>query len=467
MTHSFHPTVLREYDIRGIIGETLGADDARAIGRSFGSMLAEAGGRKVAVGYDGRVSSPMLEHALVEGLNASGMDVVRIGMGPTPMLYYAEASAEDVDGGIEITGSHNPANYNGFKMVFQGRPFFGADIQELGRRSSAGEWVDGSGSVEDRDVIDAYIDRMLEALDGIDPASLAGLKVGWDAGNGAAGPALEKLAARLPGEHHLLFTDVDGEFPNHHPDPTVEENLADLRNLVAERSLDFGVAFDGDGDRIGAIDGEGRVIWGDQLLMVFAEDLLARRKGATIIADVKASRALFDHVSAHGGEPLMWKTGHSLIKSKMKETGSPLAGEMSGHVFFADEYYGYDDALYAGIRLIAAAARLGKSVTELRSAMPPMINTPEMRFQVDESRKFAAIGEIAGRVAASDAVADTTDGVRVTTDHGWWLLRASNTQDVLVARAESESEEGLARLVAQIDEQLAASGLERGPQAGH
>ena len=467
MTHSFHPTVLREYDIRGIIGETLGADDARAIGRSFGSMLAEASGRKVAVGYDGRVSSPMLEHALVEGLNASGMDVVRIGMGPTPMLYYVEASAEDVDGGIEITGSHNPANYNGFKMVFQGRPFFGADIQELGRRSSAGEWVDGSGSVEDRDVIDAYIDRMLEALDGIDPASLAGLKVGWDAGNGAAGPALEKLAARLPGEHHLLFTDVDGEFPNHHPDPTVEENLADLRNLVAEKSLDFGVAFDGDGDRIGAIDGEGRVIWGDQLLMVFAEDLLARRKGATIIADVKASRALFDHVAAHGGEPLMWKTGHSLIKSKMKEIGSPLAGEMSGHVFFADEYYGYDDALYAGVRLIAAAARLGKSVTELRSAMPPMINTPEMRFQVDESRKFAAIGEIAGRVAASDALADTTDGVRVTTDDGWWLLRASNTQDVLVARAESESEEGLARLVAQIDEQLAESGLERGPQAGH
>ena len=467
MTHSFHPTVLREYDIRGIIGETLGADDARAIGRGFGTMLAEAGGKKVAVGYDGRVSSPMLEHALVEGLNASGMDVVRIGMGPTPMLYYAEASAADVDGGIQITGSHNPANYNGFKMVFQGRPFFGADIQELGRRGAAGEWADGSGTNEDRDVLDAYIDRMLAALDGIDTAALSGLKVGWDAGNGAAGPALEKLAARLPGEHHLLYTEVDGEFPNHHPDPTVEENLADLRKLVAGKSLDFGVAFDGDGDRIGAIDGEGRVIWGDQLLMVYAEDLLSRRQGATIIADVKASRALFDHVAAHGGQPLMWKTGHSLIKSKMKETSSPLAGEMSGHVFFADEYYGYDDALYAGVRLIAAAARLGKSVTELRASMPPMINTPEMRFQVDESRKFAAIGEIAERIAASDAVADTTDGVRVTTDDGWWLLRASNTQDVLVARAESESEEGLARLVAQIDEQLAASGLERGPQAGH
>ncbi|MBO6767117.1 MAG: phosphomannomutase/phosphoglucomutase [Erythrobacter sp.] len=467
MSHDFHPTVLREYDIRGIIGETLGPDDARAIGRGFGSMLAEAGGTKVAVGYDGRVSSPMLEHALVEGLTASGMDVVRIGMGPTPMLYYAEASAEDVDGGIQITGSHNPANYNGFKMVFQGRPFFGADIQELGRRGAAGEWADGAGEVEEREVLDAYIDRMLGALEGIDTAQLASLKVGWDAGNGAAGPALEKLAARLPGEHRLLYTEVDGSFPNHHPDPTVEENLEDLRALVADKSLDFGVAFDGDGDRIGAIDGDGRVIWGDQLLMIYAEDLLSRRPGVTIIADVKASRALFDHVATHGGEPLMWKTGHSLIKSKMKETGSPLAGEMSGHVFFADEYFGYDDALYAGVRLIAAAARLGKSVTELRGAMPPMVNTPEMRFQVDESRKFAAIGEIAERIANSDAVADTTDGVRVTTDDGWWLLRASNTQDVLVARAESESREGLERLVAQIDEQLAASGLERGPQAGH
>ena len=467
MSHAFDPTVLREYDIRGIIGETLGPDDARAIGRGFATMLAEAGGSKVAVGYDGRVSSPLLEHALIEGLTASGMDVVRIGMGPTPMLYYAEASADDVDGGIQITGSHNPANYNGFKMVFQGRPFFGADIQELGRRGAEGEWADGSGEVESRDVIDAYIERMIEALNGVEPGVLVSLKVGWDAGNGAAGPALEKLTARLPGEHYLLFTEVDGNFPNHHPDPTVEENLEDLRKLVADKSLDFGVAFDGDGDRIGAIDGEGRVIWGDQLLMIYAEDLLARTKGATIIADVKASRALFDHVATHGGNPVMWKTGHSLIKSKMKETGSPLAGEMSGHVFFADEYYGYDDALYAGVRLMTAAARLGRSVTQLRGAMPPMVNTPEMRFQVDESRKFAAIEEIAGRIAASDAVADTTDGVRVTTDDGWWLLRASNTQDVLVARAESESQEGLDRLVAQIDAQLEASGLQRGPQAGH
>ena len=467
MTHAFDPTVLREYDIRGIIGETLGAEDARAIGRVFASMLREAGGRRVAVGYDGRVSSPMLEHALVEGLTASGCDVVRVGMGPTPMLYYAEASDDEMDGGIQITGSHNPANYNGFKMVFQGRPFFGADIVTLGERAAKGEWADGAGSVETREIMDAYIDRLLQGLAGIDQSALASLRVGWDAGNGAAGPALEKLAARLPGEHHLLYTEVDGNFPNHHPDPTVEANLADLKALVADKRLDFGVAFDGDGDRIGAIDGEGRVIWGDQLLMIYAEDLLARQPGATIIADVKASRALFDAVSAHGGKPLMWKTGHSLIKSKMKETGSPLAGEMSGHVFFAEDYYGFDDALYAGIRLIAASARLGQSVAQLRAAMPNMINTPEMRFQVDESRKFAAIDEIKQRVGQSGATVDATDGVRVTTDDGWWLLRASNTQDVLVARAESESQAGLDRLVAQIDEQLQLSGLERGDSVGH
>ena len=471
MAHQFHSTVLREYDIRGIIGETLGVDDARAIGRAFATLLRRAGGTRVAVGYDGRTSSPMLEHALVEGLTASGCDVVRVGMGPTPMLYYAEASAEDVDGGIQITGSHNPANYNGFKMVFQGRPFFGEDIQQLGRLAAEGGWADGTGTVEQRDILDAYIARLVQGLDGIDQGKLAGLRVGWDAGNGAAGPALEKLAAALPGEHHLLYTEVDGNFPNHHPDPTVEANLADLKALVAEKQLDFGIAFDGDGDRIGAIDGEGRVVWGDQLLMIYAEDLLRLVPGATIIADVKASRALYDSVAQHGGKPVMWKTGHSLIKSKMKEVGSPLAGEMSGHIFFAHQFYGFDDALYAGVRLIAASARLGKSVTELKSAMPEMRNTPELRFQVDESRKFAAVEEVKQRLSGSDAPkgidVDATDGVRVTNADGWWLLRASNTQDVLVARAESESEEGLARLVAQIDEQLRLSGLERGPQAGH
>ncbi|GLS99670.1 phosphomannomutase [Sphingobium jiangsuense] len=460
MTHQFHPTSLREYDIRGIIGETLGTEDAYAIGRGFGTLIARAGGTKVAVGYDGRTSSPVLEEALVRGLNDSGIHALCIGLGPTPMLYYAEAT-EDVDGGIQITGSHNPANYNGFKMVFQGRPFFGADIQQLGAMAAAGDWVEGSAGSERIDIMDRYVARLVEGFDG------GAFRIGWDAGNGAAGPVVEKLVKLLPGEHHTLFTDVDGNFPNHHPDPTEEKNLADLRALVAEKKLDFGVAFDGDGDRIGAIDGEGRVIWGDQLLMIYAEAVLKEEPGATVIADVKASQALYDRIAELGGQPLMWKTGHSLIKSKMKETGSPLAGEMSGHIFFKHQYYGFDDALYAAIRLIRAATLLGKSVTQLRSDMPDMINTPEMRFQVDESRKFAVIDEVLARLHASGAKVDATDGARVSTSEGWWLLRASNTQDVLVARAEAKDLPALHGLMSEIDSQLAASGLQRGEQAAH
>jgi len=460
MTHVFHSTMLREYDIRGVVGDTLTEADARAIGRSFATLIARAGGKRIAVGYDGRLSSPMLEAALVEGINAAGVDALRIGMGPTPMLYYA-ASTEDVDGGIQITGSHNPPDYNGFKMVFQGRPFFGADIQRIGEMAAAGDWESGKGGSDSIDIVDAYVDRLVEGFAG------GAFRIGWDAGNGAAGPVIEKLTARLPGEHHLLYTDVDGHFPNHHPDPTDERNLADLKKLVAERSLDFGVAFDGDGDRIGAIDGEGRVIWGDQLLQIYAAAVLREHPGATVIADVKASQALFDRVAELGGTPLMWKTGHSLIKAKMKETASPLAGEMSGHIFFADRYYGYDDAPYAAVRLIEAAAKLGKSVTELRGDMPAMVNTPEMRFQVDESRKFAIVDEVLDRLAASGAEVNRTDGARVLTKDGWWLLRASNTQDVLVARAEAKDAAGLERLVAAIDDQLAQSGVTRGETVGH
>jgi phosphomannomutase len=461
MTHNFHPTTLREYDIRGIIDETLSEADAYAIGRSFATMLGRAGGKKIAVGYDGRLSSPMLEAALIKGITTSGLDAVSVGLGPTPMLYYAEAVMEDVDGGIQITGSHNPANYNGFKMVFQGRPFFGSDIQELGRIAAAGDWIAGEGAASAVDIIDQYVARIAQA------APPVGFRIGWDAGNGAAGPVIERLVKMLQGEHHLLFVDVDGQFPNHHPDPTDEANLADLKALVADKQLDFGLAFDGDGDRIGAIDGQGRVIWGDQLLQIFAEDVLAEVPGATIIADVKASQALYDRVAALGGKPLMWKTGHSLIKSKMKEVGSPLAGEMSGHIFFKHDYYGFDDAIYAAVRLIRASSKLGKSVTQLRSEMPEMINTPEMRFQVDENRKFAVIDEVLARLSAEGADVNDTDGARVNTADGWWLLRASNTQDVLVARAEASSEAGLERLMAQIDAQLAASGLERGETVGH
>ena len=454
MTHRFHPSILREYDVRGIVGETLTEADAYAIGRGYCALAREEGARRVAVGRDGRTHSPELEAALVRGLTEGGLDVVRIGMGPSPMLYFATHHL-DVDGGIQVTGSHNPAAYNGFKLLLNGRSVFGEEIQALGRRCAAGEWSEGSGSVEDADVRAAYVDRLVEDFTG------AVFRIGWDAGNGAAGPILEKLVDRLPGQHFTIHTEVDGSFPNHHPDPTVEANLADLKGLVADQNLDFGIAFDGDGDRIGAVDGKGRVVWGDQLLMILAGPVLRELPGATVIADVKASQTLFDRIAKLGGKPLMWKTGHSLIKSKMKETGAPLAGEMSGHIFFAHRWYGFDDALYAAVRLIEAVGASGRSLTEIMDAMPASVATPELRFPVDEARKFEVVKEVRARLAADGAKVDSTDGVRVSTDDGWWLLRASNTQDVLVARAEARDEAGVERLIAQIDEQLAKSGVKR------
>ncbi|HEX4738535.1 MAG TPA: phosphomannomutase/phosphoglucomutase [Allosphingosinicella sp.] len=460
MSHRFDPTILREYDIRGVVGETFGEADAEAVGRSFGTVLRRAGGSRIALGRDGRVSSPALEAAMLRGLTGAGVDVVRIGLGPTPMLYFAEAELP-VDGGLMITGSHNPGNYNGFKMVLNHRPFFGEAIQQLGRMAAEGDWEKGQGTIADEEVMERYVDRLLRDFDG------GAFRIGWDAGNGSAGPVVERLVKRLPGEHHTLYTEVDGRFPNHHPDPTVEKNLEDLKRLVREKKLDFGIAFDGDADRVGAVDGEGRVVWGDQLLSILAEPVLEACPGATVIADVKASQAFFDRVAELGGKPLMWKTGHSLIKSKMKETGAPLAGEMSGHIFFAHLWYGFDDGIYSAVRLIEAVTKLGGSLTALRSAMPKMVNTPEIRFQVDESRKFAVVDEVLARLKSNGANVNATDGARVNTPDGWWLLRASNTQDVLVARAEAKDEAGVERLMAQIDEQLALSGIERGPEVSH
>jgi phosphomannomutase len=455
MTHSFHPSILREYDIRGVVGDTLSEADARALGRSYAALALGEGARSVAVGRDGRLHSEKLEAALVDGLTMGGLDVVRIGMGPSPMLYFAAATL-GVDGGIQVTGSHNPADYNGFKMSLNGRSLFGGEIQALGRRSAAGEWSDGAGRVTDTDVSADYLAALLRNFDG------KPMRVGWDSGNGAAGPILERLLEKLPGEHHAIFISVDGTFPNHHPDPTVEANLADLKALVAVNGLDLGIAFDGDGDRIGAVDSAGRVVWGDQLLAILAGPVLKEHPGATIIADVKASKALFDAITAMGGTPLMWKTGHSLIKSKMKETGAPLAGEMSGHIFFKHEWYGFDDALYAAVRLIRAISADGRSLAEIVASMPPTVATPELRFAVDPARKFAVPSEVERLLRGEGASVDTTDGVRVTTADGWWLLRASNTQDVLVARAEGSDEAGRDRLVGEIDRCLAACGVSRG-----
>ena len=452
MPHIFNPTILREYDIRGIVGSTLSEADATAIGRSYAALAIGEGAKNVAVGRDGRLSSPSLEAALVEGLRAGGLDVVRIGLSASPMLYFAAATL-DVDGGIEVTGSHNPGDYNGFKMLLKGRSVFGEEIQNLGCISAAGQWTEGAGAISETDVSDAYVDALMEHWDGGE------YRIGWDPGNGAGGPILEKLLKRLPGEHHVIFAEVDGRFPNHHPDPTVERNLEDLKRLVADKALDFGIAFDGDADRIGAVDSEGRVIWGDQLVMILAEPVLKALPGATIIADVKASQTLFDRIAELGGKPLMWKTGHSLIKSKMKETGAPLAGEMSGHIFFAHEWFGFDDALNAAVRLIRAVTASGKSLTDLKGEIPPTVATPELRFQVDESRKAAVVLEVAARLAEEGATVDKTDGVRVNTADGWWLLRASNTQDVLVARAESSDQAGLDRLMDSVNAQLEASGI--------
>ena len=459
MSHQFHPSILREYDVRGIVGTTLTEQDAYALGRSFAALATSEGVRSVAVGRDGRSHSPSLETALVTGLTEGDIDVVRIGMGPSPMLYYATHTL-GVGGGIQVTGSHNPGDYNGFKLLLNGRSVFGEEIQKLGRIAAAGEWSEGHGIVTDQDILDAYVNRLVDDFGG------GAFRIGWDAGNGAAGPALEKLVQKLPGEHFTLFTEVDGTFPNHHPDPTVEANLTALKELVIAHGLDFGIAFDGDGDRIGAVDGRGRVIWGDQLMMILAGPVLNACPGATIIADVKASQTLFDRIADLGGQPLMWKTGHSLIKSKMKETGSPLAGEMSGHIFFKHRWFGFDDALYAAVRLIEAVARSGESLSALVDGIPRTVATPEMRFEVEASRKFAIVSEVLGRLRAEGTKVDATDGARVMTGDGWWLLRASNTQDVLVARAEAKDEAGLARLVAEIDQQLALSGAARG-EGGH
>jgi len=466
-THRFDPTTLREYDIRGIVGKTLHQADAFAIGRVFGSIVAGNGGNTVAVGYDGRLSSPDLEPELVRGLMASGLEVIRIGRGPTPMLYFA-ATTLGTAGGIMVTGSHNPPDYNGFKMMLGKKPFFGKQIQDIGAKASAGDVVAGAtGTERTMDVTSDYVARLISDWDGGDRL----LNIVWDNGNGAAGEVLQRLVASLPGKHTILNGEIDGNFPAHHPDPTVPKNLEQLIAKVRELNADLGIAFDGDADRIGAVDGQGNILAGDQLLVVLARDVLKDHPEATIIADVKASQVLFDEVARAGGKPLMWRTGHSLIKAKMAETGAPLAGEMSGHVFFADKWYGFDDALYAAVRLLGIVARMEGTLADVRAALPHVINTPELRFDCDDVRKFEIITEVAARLKQEGATVSDIDGVRVTTPDGWWLLRASNTQAVLVARAEAKDEAGLERLKDALSAQLQASGLAApdfsGSHSGH
>ncbi len=452
--HRFHSSLLREYDIRGVVGETLGIEDARAIGRAFGEIV-RSHGHRVVVGFDGRHSSPALEAAAIEGLRSRGLEIKRVGLGPTPMVYFGLHHL-DAAAGLMITGSHNPPDQNGFKLVLRDGPVFGEALQALGALAAGGLDECGSGTVSDDPVLDAYIERIVRDYDGDSDRSL---KVAWDAGNGAAGDALAKLTSRIPGRHVLLNATIDGDFPAHHPDPTVAVNLAQLQETVLAEGCDLGIAFDGDGDRIGVVDGAGHILWGDQILALLARDVLATLPGSTIIGDVKASQTLFDDIAKHGGVPLMWKSGYALLRSKQREVGSPLAGEMAGHIFFADRFYGHDDALYAAVRFLSMAARSRLSVADMRDSLPRAFSTPELRFPCADDEKFSAVERVKRGLDPSSVGVVDIDGVRVSNADGWWLLRASNTQPVLVARCEAGDEVALARVKRHLIAALAAAAV--------
>jgi phosphomannomutase len=391
----------------------------------------------------------------VRGLSAVGLTVERTGRGPTPMLYFATVETK-ADGGLMVTGSHNPPTHNGFKMMLGRKPFFGSDIKQLGEQAARGDLDTGTGNVVDAPIFDRYVARLLQ-----DFTATRGLTAVWDAGNGSGGEAVTALVKKLPGRHVVLNGVIDGTFPAHHPDPTVPKNLEQLQAAVVKEKADVGFAFDGDADRIGVIDSKGRILWGDQIMQVLAEDVLAHAPGAQIIADVKASQALFDEIGRMGGKPVMWKTGHSLIKNKMAEIKAPLAGEMSGHIFFADRYYGFDDAIYAAVRFLnIMASNPSYDLAARYDRMPRMVNTPELRFPCADDRKFAVVDEVKARLAKAGANVSDIDGVRVNEPGGWWLLRASNTQAVLVARAEADGPERLEKLKASLAAQLKQSGLE-------
>ena len=456
-THHFHPSLLREYDIRGHYEEVLRNEDAWAIGQCFSHFLGSKYDKTVVVCRDGRLSSPVLESFLVQGLQEAGVNVIRIGVGPTPLLYYA-IQALQADGGIMITGSHNPAWYNGFKMTLRDRPVFGHEIRSFQNLTQLIQPSASPGAVKDVDLIEAYIQRLLEDYKPKKP-----LKVVWDAGNGATGEILERLVKKLPGQHTVLYGTIDGTFPHHHPNPADEYTLRDIKRTLLEQKADLGIAFDGDGDRLGVIDNQGDIVGPEALLMLFARDLLKTHFGATIISGVQTSDAVFEDIRAQGGKPLLCKTGHSLIKQKMKETGALLAGEMSGHFFFADHYYGFDDALYAAIRLLNMVEAFDSSLALAMIPLPSYAATPEMRIPCADDRKFDVVNEIKERLAeiAEESFLDVSDldGVRVRSPKGWWLVRASNTEDRLVCRCEARKEEDLPALVDMLREQLRVSGV--------
>lgn len=454
-------TIFRQYDVRGIVGRDLTAEVAFALGRGYAAFLARTGvSGAVAVGRDNRPSGSELRDALVRGLTECGYDVVDVGIVPTPLLYWTLHN-EPVVGGIQITGSHNPPEYNGFKMSVGSGSLHGDDIQSLYKLVVGSEFPSGKGTVRQVSVLDRYVRDMADRIGTIRTPHGEALRVVYDCGNGAGALVAPHIMQALGVDGIGLFTESDGTFPNHHPDPTIPENLADCIAAVKREGAALGVAFDGDADRIGVVDGEGRIIWGDHILILYARDVLERTgRGQPIIFDVKCSQALSDEVARAGGVPVMWKTGHSLIKEKMKEMHAPIAGEMSGHMFFSEGFYGHDDALYAAARLLRIVASSGKRIEELLSDVPKFVSTPEIRIDVDESSKFEIVAAAVAHFKARYDVIDV-DGVRVLFGDGWGLLRASNTQPVIVARYEARTPERLEAIRSEMEGWLRTQGVER------
>ena len=440
MTTMINPQIFRQYDVRGIVGQDLTPEVVEQLGRGYGTYVVRHRGSKVSVGYDVRLSSPGFCDALTEGILSTGLDVVHIGLVSTPVLYYSFFHL-DVDGGVMITGSHNPAEYNGFKLGVGRATIYGEEIQAVRRIIESGDFVTGRGNTTEQDIIPSYIETVKERVGPFQRR----LKVVVDAGNGTGGMVGPRLLRDLGAEVVELYCEPDGRFPNHHPDPTVPKYLTDLIAKVEEEEADLGIAWDGDADRIGVIDDEGKIIWGDQLMILFSREVLASRPGASIIFEVKCSQSLPEEIEKAGGVPLMWKTGHSLIKEKMKELHSPLAGEMSGHLFFADEYFGYDDAMYASCRLVRLLARSGKRISEMLSDVTVYYSTPESRVPCSEEEKFRVVEELARHFRQEYETIDV-DGVRILFEDGWGLVRASNTQAVLVLRFEATTPERLEEL---------------------
>ena len=447
--------IFRQYDVRGIVGRDLTASTAYTLGRGYAAYLANRGASgPVAIGRDNRPSGDELRDALVRGLTESGLDVIDIGQVPTPLLYWS-LNHLAVVGGIQVTGSHNPPEYNGFKLSLGTASIHGEEIQEIYRLAVAGKFPAGKGSVRTREIIDAYVDDIVARTGPLQRR----LKVVVDCGNGVGALVAPRLFDRLDVEWTGLFCESDGTFPNHHPDPTVVDNLQDLIRAVRSSGADLGVGFDGDADRIGVVDGDGTIVWGDHVLILYARDALERTgAGQPIVFDVKCSQALPDEIAKAGGVPVMWKTGHSLMKDKMHELHAPVGGEMSGHMFFSEGFYGHDDALYGAARLIRIVAASGTSLAGMLAGVPKFVSTPELRVDVDESRKFQIVEDAIGHFRKTHEVIDV-DGARVLFGDGWGLIRASNTQPILVTRYEARTAQRLAAIRAEMETWLRAQGV--------